>query len=67
MKPVNRAAWKRAYGLATVADMFEVSRDTMKRLAGSGELKTITVAGRRLVPASEVERVEREGIGRKRS
>jgi hypothetical protein len=52
---------KRAIGLGEFAASFSISRDTAKRLATAGSLHTIMVGGRRLVPISEVERIEREG------
>lgn len=54
---------KRAVGLSEFAQMFSISRDSAKRLWKSGELSTITVGGRRLIAMSEVERIERQGIG----
>jgi predicted site-specific integrase-resolvase len=57
---------KRAFGFSEFAQMFGISRDTTKRLWKNGQLATITINARRLIPMSEVERVEREGIGRPR-
>jgi predicted site-specific integrase-resolvase len=54
---------KRAFSFGEFADMFSISRDSAKRLWRSGALSTITVGGRRLIPASEIERIERQGIG----
>jgi hypothetical protein len=54
---------KRAVGFGEFAQMFSISRDSAKRLWKSGDLSTITVGGRRLIPMSEVERIERQGIG----
>jgi hypothetical protein len=45
------------------ADSFGISRDTAKRLARDGYLRTVLIAGRRIVPYSEFEKAEREGIG----
>lgn len=59
MQTINR----RAYGFGEFASMFGISRDSAKRLFKSGALATITVGARRLVPASEIERIEREGVG----
>jgi excisionase family DNA binding protein len=42
--------------------MFGISRDSVKRLITKGTLRSIMVGGRRLIPASEVERVERDGV-----
>lgn len=54
---------KRAFGFSEFAQMFSISLDSAKRLWKSGALTTITVGGRRLIPLSEVERIERHGIG----
>jgi hypothetical protein len=54
---------KRAFGFSEFAEMFSISRDSAKRLWRSGMLATITIGGRRLIPLSEVERIERQGIG----
>jgi len=43
--------------------MYGVSRDSVKRAAKSGSLRTIRIGGRVLVPISECERIEREGLG----
>ena len=46
------------------ATMFGISRDTAQRLMLEGLLRTIKVGGRRLVPLTEIERVERDGLER---
>ncbi len=51
------------FGFAVLAVRWGVSKITLHRLAKSGDLRTVNIAGRRLVPRSEVERAEREGIG----
>lgn len=53
---------RRAFGIAVFAAMFDISRDTAKRKAKEGILRTIVIGKRRLVPISEVERVEKEGL-----
>jgi len=53
---------RRAISIPEFARMFAISRDSAKRHAKSGALRTIRLGGRRLVPVSEVLRVEREGI-----
>jgi hypothetical protein len=60
----SREEGKRAVGLAEFAFMFSISRDTAKRLATTGTLYTIKVGGRRLVPVSELERIERHGLAK---
>lgn len=56
---------RRAYGISTVAAAFELSRDSVKRHVREGNIKVIRIGGRVLIPLSEVERIEREGIPRK--
>jgi hypothetical protein len=56
---------RRAYGLGEYAQMFGISKDTAKRQATAGILRTIKVGGRRLVPLGEVERIERDGLEKK--
>lgn len=53
---------RRAFGIGEFAVMFGVSRDAAKRLATAGVLKTIMLGGRRLVPLSEVLRIEQDGL-----
>jgi len=51
------------FGFSGLTVRWDVSRDTLTRAAARGELRTIRLAGRILVPRSEVERVERFGLG----
>lgn len=53
---------RRAFGLGEFAVMFGISRDAAKRLAKSETLRTIILGGRRLVPISEILRIEQEGL-----
>jgi hypothetical protein len=62
----SREPTRRAFGFSEFARMFDISRDTAKRLAKSGDLRTIYIAGRRLVPLSEIERIEKEGLSNRR-
>jgi excisionase family DNA binding protein len=57
----------RLIGLADAARELGVSVFTLRRLALAGELKTVTVGARRLVPLSEVERVVTTGAGKPRA
>lgn len=63
MVQISRRETRRAYGLSEFADMFGISRDSAKRAAKRGDLKTIRLGGRRLVPLTEIERIEKEGLG----
>jgi len=58
----QQLAGRLAYGLSEFAASLGVCRDTLDRAAKSGQLRTIRVANRRLIPADEVERVLREGL-----
>jgi len=51
---------------APLGDRWGVSTDTVRRLADDNYLRTIYIAGRRLVPMEEVLRAEMVGVGRGR-
>jgi len=51
------------YGFPTLRARWGVSTDTLVRAANRGQIKTIYLAARRMVPLSEVQRIEREGLG----
>ena len=53
---------RRAFGIGEFATMFGISKDAAKRLAKTDVLKTIMLGGRRLVPLSEVLRIEQYGL-----
>jgi hypothetical protein len=54
------------FDFTALTKRWTVSRDTLNRAATRGELRTIYLAGRRMVPRSEVERIELVGFGRRR-
>jgi excisionase family DNA binding protein len=51
-------------GLAKASQQLGVSVYTLRRLAETGALRTVTVGARRLVPTSEIERIVANGIGK---
>jgi hypothetical protein len=51
------------FGFGQLTKRWGVSRDTLVRAAKRADLRTVCLAGRRLVPRSEVERVELVGFG----
>ena len=55
---------RRGEGLGTVAASWDVSYDSLYRAATDDppRLKTIIIAGRLIVPAAEIARIEREGL-----
>jgi hypothetical protein len=54
---------RRAFSFGEFAQMFSISIDSAKRLSKIGALATITLGGRRLIPISEVERAQSQGVG----
>ncbi len=56
------AAVKKFFGIDECAQRWDSSRWTITRLADKGLIKTLYFGSRRLIPAAEVERIEREGL-----
>jgi excisionase family DNA binding protein len=54
---------KQLFSVQETAERWGVSSFTVRRLIDSGELRSVTIAARRLVPISEIERCEVEGAG----
>jgi excisionase family DNA binding protein len=50
--------------LGRAAEELQVSRDTLRRLAASGALKTVRVSRRVMVPVTEISRIVDSGIGK---
>jgi excisionase family DNA binding protein len=57
---------KRLFGIANAAKRWEVSKDMVRRKIESGEIRSIRIGARVLVPLSEIERVEQFGLGKSR-
>jgi excisionase family DNA binding protein len=57
---------KSLVALVEAARTLGVSVFTVRRLADRGELKTVNVGARRLVPVSELARVVASGVGKAR-
>ena len=54
--PVSPAAGERLYSIAEVAELWQLSRDTIERLLARGELRFVQVgARRRRIPASALD------------
>ncbi len=51
------------FGFSEVADRWGLSVDSVRRAADRGDLKTVNIQGRRMVPLSEIQRAEQYGIG----
>lgn len=50
--------------LERAAEELQVSRDTLRRLAASGQLKIVRISRRVLVPTSEITRIVEGGAGK---
>lgn len=46
-----------AYRISEVADTLGVHRDTVRRWARDGDIRVVAIAGTRLIPATELERL----------
>jgi excisionase family DNA binding protein len=57
---------KQLFSVQETARRWGVSPFTVRRLIDAGQLRSVTIAARRLVPVSEVERCEVAGVGRAR-
>jgi hypothetical protein len=57
---------KRLLGIETVATRWDMSKWSIRRLINDGELKSVTIGARRLVPLTEVTRAEQFGVGKPR-
>lgn len=52
-----------AFSISEVAGRWGVSSFTLRRFIWRGLLQTFNVGSRQLIPAAEVARVERDGLG----
>lgn len=50
-----------------LAERWDLSKYSVRRLIVNRDLKSVTIGARRLVPLSEVERAEQFGVGRPRA
>lgn len=53
--------------IAEAARLLGVSVFTLRRLADTGDLKSVYVGARRLIPMTEIERIVAVGVGRPRT
>lgn len=51
------------FSLERLAERWDISKFSVRRLIVNGQLKSVTIGARRLVPLSEVERAEQFGVG----
>jgi excisionase family DNA binding protein len=57
---------KMLYGIPNLANRWEVSKDTIRRKIQAGEIRSVRIGSRILVPLGEIERVEQFGVGQPR-
>jgi excisionase family DNA binding protein len=60
-------AEKKLLSIDRLADRWDLSKYSVRRLIVAGELKSVTIGARRLIPLAEVERAEQFGVGRPRT
>ena len=65
-KAVQMNTERQLFDAEALGQRWGVSKYTAIRLMKSGELKSVTIGARRLVPLSEVERAEQFGVGKPR-
>jgi hypothetical protein len=58
---------KKLFSIERLADRWDLSKYSVRRLIVQGQLKSVTIGARRLVPLSEVERAEQFGVGTPRT
>ena len=58
---------KRLLSIERLAERWDLSKWSVRRLIVAGELKSVTIGARRLVPLNEVERAEQFGVGHPRT
>ena len=58
---------KQLFSIERLAERWDLSKYSVRRLIIQGDLKSVTIGARRLVPLSEIERAEQFGVGRPRS
>ena len=54
---------QKLFSIDRLAERWDLSKWSVRRLINRGELKSVTIGARRMVPLSEVERAEQFGVG----
>lgn len=57
---------KQLFGVQTLAERWDMSPFSVRRLIRTGELRSVNIGGRRLIPISEIQRAEQFGVGKSR-
>jgi len=61
--PMTATSNRLAFSLAEAAEALGVSRDTLRRAAAGGALRTIRLLRRVMIPEPELRRVAQDGLG----
>jgi excisionase family DNA binding protein len=64
---MTAATEPKLFSIERLAERWDLSKWSVRRLLVQGELKSVTIGARRLIPLSEVERAEQFGAGRPRA
>lgn len=54
-------SWRQLWRIKDFCPEHGISRSTVYKLIAAGKLRTVTIAGRRLIPGDEAQRLYREG------
>jgi hypothetical protein len=60
---MTTATEPKLFSIERLGERWDLSKWSVRRLIVNGELKSVTIGARRLVPLSEVERAEQFGVG----
>lgn len=60
---MTTTAEPKLFSIERLAERWDLSKWSVRRLIVNGELRSLTIGARRLVPLSEVERAEQFGVG----
>jgi hypothetical protein len=60
---MSETVGKQLWSIERLAERWDLSKWSVRRLMVQGELKSVTIGARRLIPLSEIERAEQFGVG----
>jgi hypothetical protein len=63
---VQESTEKQLWSVNSVAERWDVHPASVRRLIRLGDLRSVNIGGRRLIPASEITRAEQFGVGKQR-
>jgi len=60
---MTATAEPKLFSVERLAERWDLSKWSVRRLIVNGDLKSVTIGARRLIPLNEVERAEQFGVG----